>query len=141
MDTSQSFLTFVRKNITSIKYFGLVLVFFSTILAIRTYINYLAIQETIANTNREIFLQNQQIAYTENFLLRYYDSEYKEYFSHHKNSILQRGEKIIKIKIIDPTEKKKEMTKREAIQSISGLQKITPAQSRNQFIKEKREKI
>ncbi len=115
--------------------------FFSTILAIRTYINYLAIQETIANTNKEIFLQNQQIAYTENFLLKYYNSEYKEYFFHHKNSILERWEKIIKIKIIDPTEKKSPTTERASIQVVSWSQEITPAQSRNQFIKEKREKI
>ncbi len=132
------FLNFIRKNITSVKYLWFLVFFFSVILAIRTYINYLTIQETITNTSKEITLQKQQIAYTKNFLLRYYTSEYQEYFFHHKNSILEHWEKIIQIKIIDPNEKVEEI----ASQNNDNWEKVlSPAESRNQFIREKWEKI
>lgn len=138
MKRNSNFFTLVRKHITKIKYIGLILVFFSAIITIRTYINYLAIQETIQNTNLEIQRQNEQIAYTENFLLNYYNSEYKEFFSHHKNKILNRGEKIVQIKILTPEEKQhiKE-------QEVSGesTEVISPLESWKQFIAEKRAKI
>ncbi len=134
-----AFFTLVRKHITKIKYIGLVLGFFSVIITIRTYINYLAIQETIYNTQHEIQQQKEQTAYTENFLLRYYNSEYRNYFFHHKNWILNPWETIIQIEIITPTAKHQEPEISNENTNTSWT--ISPAQSRNQFIREKWEKI
>jgi hypothetical protein len=58
------------------------------IFAARTYINYNTIIEAINNVNNNINTVEDEIAYSNNFLKYYLDSEYSDYFLAHKNNIL-----------------------------------------------------
>jgi len=100
------------------------------IMAVRTYINYTTIKDTITNVEIEIEKTEEEIAYTENFLKPYLDSEYADYFLAHKNNILFYWEYIIRFE--SPKEIKPEEEKEENNNIIN-----TPQKSRKHFIESK----
>jgi hypothetical protein len=67
------------------------------IIAIRMYVNYLAIQTTIENTIFERQTKMAELAFTKNFLAQYEKSDYARFFLQHENNMLSVGEYIIKL--------------------------------------------
>lgn len=94
---------FKLKNIlniywTKIKY-GLRVVFFvAMIFAIRTYVNYLTVVDSIETVNaRTVSVQNE-MDYAQNFQKKYLASDYGYLFLAHDNSMIFNGEEIILFK-------------------------------------------
>jgi hypothetical protein len=58
------------------------------IIATKTYINYNTIIEAIDKVKYDIKYVEDEIAYSKNFLEKYLDSEYADYFLAHKNNVL-----------------------------------------------------
>lgn len=94
--TIEQILQIIENYGTAIKYTLIVLIPILFILDAKTYINYMTIQDSITNVKEEIKLLDEEIAYNENFLDPYLDSDYAIYFLSHKNNILFDGEYIIK---------------------------------------------
>jgi len=66
------------------------------IFAIKTYVNYLSIEEAITNAIIEKHIISNQLAFTQNFIIPYEKSEYASYFLQHENNMLLSNEFIIK---------------------------------------------
>ncbi len=113
-----------------LKIWWLLVAIVAMIMAVRTYINYTTIKDTITNVEIEIEKTEEEIAYTENFLKPYLDSEYADYFLAHKNNILFYWEYIIRFE--SPKEIKPEEEKEENNNIIN-----TPQKSRKHFIESK----
>jgi outer membrane protein assembly factor BamD (BamD/ComL family) len=58
------------------------------IIATKTYLNYNTIIEAIDSVKHDIKYVEDEIAYSQNFLEEYLDSEYADYFLAHKNNVL-----------------------------------------------------
>ena len=94
---------FKLKNIlniywTKIKY-GLRVVFFvAMIFAIRTYVNYLTVVDSIETVNARTASVQNEMDYAQNFQKKYLASDYGYLFLAHDNSMIFRGEEIILFK-------------------------------------------
>ena len=83
---------------TKIKY-GLWVVFFITmIFAIRTYVNYLAVVDSIETVNARTASVQNEMDYAQNFQKKYLASDYGYLFLAHDNSMIFDGEEIILFK-------------------------------------------
>lgn len=133
-------LTLLQKYPTHVKYWLLVISLFVMIVAIKNYLNYDNILYEIdlvkVNTNKT----QQQILYTEKFLMPYLGSSYADYFLAHENSILYEKEDVVKFEFVDRTKDvdllswSNQTWKKEKWQSWSIL---SPRESWNEFIKSK----
>ena len=94
---------FKLKNIlniywTKIKY-GLRVVFFiAMIFAIRTYVNYLTVVDSIETVNVRTASVQNEMDYAQNFQKKYLASDYGYLFLAHDNSMIFNGEEIILFK-------------------------------------------
>lgn len=86
----------LRKYPNRIKYWLFAASVFAMIFAIRTYINYLSIEEAISNALIEKQTKTDELAFTQNFIIPYEQSEYASYFLQHENNMLLSHEFIIK---------------------------------------------
>ncbi|MEI7563458.1 MAG: hypothetical protein WCJ39_07645 [bacterium] len=93
---------YLRTYPTRIKYGLLLLDLFAMIIAIRMYVNYLAIQTTIENTIFERETKMAELAFTRNFLAYYENSDFARFFLQHENNMLSAGEYIIKLDTSPP---------------------------------------
>lgn len=120
----------ISKHWNKIKFFLLILAVIAMIVAVRTYINYNTIIEAINKVNHNIENLKEEIAYSQNFLEPYLESEYADYFLAHKNNILFNWEFIIRFQspqtITDDED-----------QEIEDKIIQTPQQSRKHFIRSK----
>ena len=66
------------------------------IISIKTYLNYLTIETSIEDVNKETLEITQKKKYEENFLIPFEKSKYATYFLRHENNILLPGEFIIR---------------------------------------------
>ena len=83
---------------TKIKY-GLWVVFFITmIFAIRTYVNYLAVVDSIETVNARTASVQNEMDYAQNFQKKYLASDYGYLFLAHDNSMIFNLEEIILFK-------------------------------------------
>ncbi len=120
----------ILKHWNKIKFIWAFFALIVMIIATRTYINYNTIIEAIAKVNNDIKMVEDEIAYSNNFLKHYLDSEYADYFLAHKSNILFNWEFIIRFQ--SPVE---EESKKNNISNPNIIQ--TPQQSRQHFIKSK----
>ncbi|MCF7835396.1 hypothetical protein K9M48_05140 [Candidatus Gracilibacteria bacterium] len=90
---------FIQRYSTQLKYLGLIVFILSMIVAIRTYLNYIAILDAIGSVNQEIEKKTQEINHVENFLNKYLLSHYGDYFLSHENNILYKNEYILRLDI------------------------------------------
>ena len=90
--------TILNNHWTKIKY-GLRIVFFvAMIFAIKTYVNYLVVMDSIETVNtRNASVQNE-MDYAQNFQKKYLSSDYWYLFLAHDNSMIFDGEEIILFK-------------------------------------------
>ncbi|HOG15487.1 MAG TPA: hypothetical protein PK674_02765 [Candidatus Absconditabacterales bacterium] len=126
----EKYIKIIGKHGNTIKIISTLLTILAMIVAARTYITYNSIIEAINNVNHNIRAVEDEIAYSNNFLKYYLDSEYSDYFLAHKNNILFNGEFIIKFQA--PLENEKE---EKNIENKNIIQ--TPQESRQHFIKSK----
>jgi len=86
----------LRKYPNRIKYGLMLLSGFAMIFAIRTYINYIAIEEAIEHAIIQKQIKTDELYFTKYFLISYEESDYASYFLQHENNMLLRNEFIIK---------------------------------------------
>ncbi len=86
----------LRKYPNRIKYGLLILDLFAMVFAIRTYMNYVSIETAIETASLEQQIKSDELAFTQNFLIPYEQSEYAKYFIQHENNMLLSREYIIK---------------------------------------------
>ena len=83
---------------TKIKYWLRVIVFWVGIFAIKTYVNYVNVVDSIETVNaRTVSVQNE-MDYAQNFQKKYLASDYGYLFLAHDNSMIFDGEEIILFK-------------------------------------------
>jgi len=87
---------YLRRYPNHIKYGLIVVDIFAMIIAIRVYVNYLAIETTIQNTVIQRESKMAELAFTENFLIHYEKSDFARYFLQHENNMLLPDEYVIK---------------------------------------------
>ena len=131
--TIEQILAIIDNYGTLIKYSLIVLLPILIILDAKTYINYMTIQDSISAVKEDVKLLDEEIAYNENFLDPYLDSDYAIYFLSHKNNILFDGEYIIKFEEETPEEEIKKTENNEIIKNSN--------ESRQHFLGEKFQKI
>ena len=123
-----------------IKYSLIIANIFIILIAVRIYINYVSIEDTITNTIQQSEQKRLELAYNQNFVLNYEKSKYAQYFLQHENNILSRWEFIIRFEKmpekITSTEEEETTTSYDQKEYIK-----TPQQSRNYFIRDKFFKI
>lgn len=88
---------FIQKYSTQLKYWLLLTAIFLMILAIRAYLNNIAILDAIAWVEEEKLAKIDEINFTQNFLIKYLWSDYADYFLAHENSILYKNEYILRL--------------------------------------------
>lgn len=64
--------------------------------AIKTYVNYVSIETAIEEANIQQRIKSDELAFTQNFLIPYEQSEYAKYFLEHENNMLLSDEYIVK---------------------------------------------
>lgn len=121
---------FIIRHWNKVKIFWILFALVVMIVATKTYLNYNTIIEAIDDVKYDIKSVEDEIAYSKNFLEKYLDSEYADYFLAHKNNVLFNWEYIIRFKY--PQENKEDEKKSENNNIIQ-----TPKQSWNHFIKSK----
>lgn len=89
--------SWIKKNITFLKYGLIVVNIIFMIIAIRAVVNYQTIILSIESVQHEINQTTEQTAYINNFLKPYLESVYAPYFFAHENNQIFPGEKIIKL--------------------------------------------
>ena len=90
--------TILNNHWTKIKY-GLRVVFFiAMIIAIRTYVNYLVVMDSIKTVNDRTDSVQNEMDYAQNFQKKYLSSDYGYLFLAHDNSMIFDGEEIILFK-------------------------------------------
>jgi len=92
----QEFWKFVLHHATYIKYWLLWLLIFFMIISIRTYLNYASINDAIVVVDQHKNLVQDEIYFTEKFLIAYLSSDYADYFLSHENNILKWWELIVR---------------------------------------------
>ena len=83
---------------TKIKYALWVLLFIVMIIAIRTYVNYLTVVNSIESVDALATSVQNEMDYTQNFQKKYLASDYGYLFLAHDNSMVFRWEEIILFK-------------------------------------------
>ena len=83
---------------TKIKYALWVALFIAMIFAIRTYVNYLTVVDSIETVNDRTESVQNEMDYAQNFQKKYLASDYWYLFLAHDNSIIFNGEEIILFK-------------------------------------------
>ena len=83
---------------TKIKYALRVVVFIAMIFAIRTYVNYLTVMDSIETVNARTESVQNEMDYAQNFQKKYLASDYGYLFLAHDNSMIFNGEEIILFK-------------------------------------------
>ena len=83
---------------TKIKYALWVLLFIVMIIAIRTYVNYLTVVNSIESVDALATSVQNEMDYTQNFQKKYLASDYGYLFLAHDNSMIFDGEEIILFK-------------------------------------------
>ena len=83
---------------TKIKYALRVVFFVAMIFAIRTYVNYLTVMESIETVNARTASVKNEMDYAQNFQKKYLASDYGYLFLAHDNSMIFDGEEIILFK-------------------------------------------
>ena len=96
----EKYIKIISQHWNKIKIIWIIWAVLAMIFAARPYINYNTIIEAINNVNNNINTVEDEIAYSNNFLKYYLDSEYSDYFLAHKNNILFNWEFIIKFKLL-----------------------------------------
>jgi O-glycosyl hydrolase len=94
---------FKLKNIlntygTKIKYALWLVFFIAMIFAIRTYVNYLTVMDSIETVNARTASVQNEMDYAQNFQKKYLASDYGYLFLAHDNSMIFDGEEIILFK-------------------------------------------
>lgn len=92
----ESLQTLLRKYPNRIKYGMFILDIFAMMIAIKTYVNYVAIETAINDAIIEQQVKTNELAFTQNFLVHYEKSDYAKFFLEHENNILLDNEYIIK---------------------------------------------
>lgn len=83
---------------TKMKYALWIVFFIVMIFAIRTYVNYLAVVDSIETVDARTASVQNEMDYAENFQKKYLASDYGYLFLAHDNSMIFRGEEIILFK-------------------------------------------
>ena len=83
---------------TKIKYALWVALFIAMIFAIRTYVNYLTVVDSIETVNDRTASVQNEMDYAQNFQKKYLASDYGYLFLAHDNSMIFNGEEIILFK-------------------------------------------
>ena len=83
---------------TKIKYALWVALFIAMIFAIRTYVNYLTVVDSIETVNDRTASVQNEMDYAQNFQKKYLASDYGYLFLAHDNSMIFDGEEIILFK-------------------------------------------
>ena len=83
---------------TKIKYALWGIFFIAMIIAIRTYVNYLAVMDSIESVNTRTDSVQNEMDYAQNFQKKYLASDYGYLFLAHDNSMIFDGEEIILFK-------------------------------------------
>ena len=83
---------------TKIKYALWVALFIAMIFAIRTYVNYLTVVDSIETVNDRTESVQNEMDYAQNFQKKYLASDYWYLFLAHDNSMIFNGEEIILFK-------------------------------------------
>ena len=83
---------------TKVKYALWVVFFVVMIFAVRTYVNYLAVVDSIETVDARTAAVQNEMDYAENFQKKYLASDYGYLFLAHDNSMIFRGEEIILFK-------------------------------------------
>ncbi len=83
---------------TKIKYALRVVFFIAMIFAIRTYVNYLTVVDSIETVNARTASVQNEMDYAQNFQKKYLASDYGYLFLAHDNSMIFNGEEIILFK-------------------------------------------
>ena len=83
---------------TKIKYALRAVLFVAMIFAIRTYVNYLAVVDSIETVNARTASVQNEMDYAQNFQKKYLASDYGYLFLAHDNSMIFDGEEIILFK-------------------------------------------
>ena len=83
---------------TKIKYALWVALFIAMIFAIRTYVNYLTVMDSIETVNSRTASVQSEMDYAQNFQKKYLASDYGYLFLAHDNSMIFDGEEIILFK-------------------------------------------
>lgn len=90
--------TILNDHGTKIKYALWAVFFFTMIAAIRTYVNYLAVVDSIATVNNRTENVQNEMDYAKNFESKYLQSDYWYMFLAHDNSMIFDGEEIVLFK-------------------------------------------
>ena len=90
--------TILNKHWTKIKYWLRAVFFIAMIIAIRTYVNYLVVVESINNVKARTANVQNEMNYAQNFQKKYLASDYGYLFLAHDNSMIFDGEEIILFK-------------------------------------------
>ena len=83
---------------TKIKYALWIIFFIVMIIAIRTYVNYLTVMDSIETVNTRTASVQNEMDYAQNFQKKYLASDYGYLFLAHDNSMIFNGEEIILFK-------------------------------------------
>ena len=83
---------------TKIKYVLWIILFVAMIFAIRTYVNYLAVVDSIETVNARTTSVQNEMDYAQNFQKKYLASDYGYLFLAHDNSMIFDREEIILFK-------------------------------------------
>jgi hypothetical protein len=86
----------IKKYPNRIKYLLFAACFFAMIFAIKTYVNYISIEEAITNAIIEKDTKSNELAFTKNFVIPYEKSTFASYFLQHENNMLLSNEFIVK---------------------------------------------
>ena len=83
---------------TKIKYWLWIVFFIAMIIAIRTYVNYLVVMDSIETVNERTDSVQNEMDYAQNFQKKYLASDYGYLFLAHDNSMIFDWEEIILFK-------------------------------------------
>ena len=90
--------TIINKHWTKVKYWLWIIFFIAMIVAIKTYVNYLVVVESIDTVNARPASVQEEMDYVQNFQKKYLASDYWYLFLAHDNSMVFRWEEIILFK-------------------------------------------
>lgn len=90
--------TILNNHWTKIKYGLWIVFFFAMIFAIRTYVNYLTVVDSIETVNTRTASVQNEMDYAQNFQKKYLASDYGYLFLAHDNSMIFDWEEIILFK-------------------------------------------
>jgi len=133
----EKFFKFIFQNITYIKYSLLILVIFSMIFSVRTYLKHTYIEEEIKNVDQTTANRIEEMNYQKKFVFSYLSSEYSDFFWKHENNNLFPNEYIIEFEAMSSQiETPKEEIKPQSFNPLS-----SPKDARKHFLTEKFSRI